>query len=239
MVITSYSFLLHFLPLSFVIYWRTPHKLAFLCIASYLFYALGGLIFVPLLLGLSLTTYWLALQKRFRWGIALNLIALIFFKYWNFGAETVNAFAHTIGMTGLIPLLNFALPLGISFFVFKHIGYLLDLRANRYAPTTNPILFLTYSAFFPQISAGPMSVSDDTLKQLANLPQTISAHQIYQGITWVSIGLIKKILIADVLSSALQTGLFAVPDATNGLLWAWFSVGMYALQLYFDFSSYT
>ncbi len=239
MVIASYGFLLLFLPVTFFIYWRIRQKLVFLCVASYLFYALGGLIFVPLLFGLSLATYWLALQKRFGWGIALNLAALIFFKYWNFGAESVNAVAHTLGLSALFPLLNLALPLGISFFVFKHIGYLLDIRGGRFAPATSPLLFLTYSAFFPQISAGPMSVSDDTLKQLANLPQSIHADQIYQGVSWISIGLVKKVLIADTLSKTLQIGLFATGDVNNGLLGAWLSVAMYALQLYFDFSSYT
>jgi alginate O-acetyltransferase complex protein AlgI len=239
MVITSYGFLLIFLPLAFFIYWRIRQKLTFLCIVSYLFYALGGLIFVPLLIGLSFATYWLALRKQFGWGIALNLMALIFFKYWNFGVETVNVMGHTVGITALLPLLNLALPLGISFFVFKHVGYLLDVRGGRFAPTTSPLLFLTYSAFFPQISAGPMSVSDDTLKQLADVPQTIQADQIYRGITWISIGLVKKILIADVLNTSLQSGLFATAEANTGLLWAWCSVGMYALQLYFDFSSYT
>ncbi|MEO8608394.1 MAG: MBOAT family O-acyltransferase [Chloroflexota bacterium] len=239
MVITSYGFLLIFLPLTFLIYWRIPQKLTFLCITSYLFYALGGLIFVPLLIGLSFATYWLALRKRFNLGIALNLLALIFFKYWNFGADTLNAFGHAIGITALVPLLNLALPLGISFFVFKHIGYLLDIRGERFAPVTNPLLFLTYSAFFPQISAGPMSVSDDIFKQLANLSQTIQSDQVYQGIASISIGLVKKILIADVLNTALQTALFASPEANNGFFWAWCSVGMYALQLYFDFSSYT
>jgi alginate O-acetyltransferase complex protein AlgI len=238
MTFTSYGFLLLFLPLTFIIYWRIRPKLAFLCIASYLFYALGGLIFIPLLLGLSLATYWLALKKRFTWGIALNLLALIFFKYWNFGANSLNALTSTLGVGALFPLLNLALPLGISFFVFKHIGYLLDLRADRYPPTTNPLLFITYSAFFPQISAGPMSVSDDTLKQLAQLPQTIQTDQIFQGITLISIGLIKKILIADVLNAALLTGLFAPIDAV-GMIWAWASIIIYAIQLYFDFSGYT
>jgi alginate O-acetyltransferase complex protein AlgI len=239
MAITSYGFLLLFLPLTFLIYWRIPQKLTFLCIISYLFYALGGLIFVPILIGLSLATYWLALRKRFGWGITLNLGVLIFFKYWNFGADTLNAIGHSLGITALLPLLNLALPLGLSFFVFKHISYLLDVRGERFAPTTNPLLFLAYSAFFPQISAGPMSVSDDTLKQLAHLPQTIQADQIYQGVTWISIGLIKKILIADVLNRALQSGLFSSAETNMGLLWAWCSVITYALQLYFDFSSYT
>jgi alginate O-acetyltransferase complex protein AlgI len=239
MVVTSYGFLLLFLPLTFLIYWRTQHKLAFLCLISYLFYALGGLQFVPLLLGLSLATYWLALRKRFRLGIVLNLIALAFFKYWNFGAESLNAVAQTAGINALLPLLSVALPLGISFFVFKHIGYLLDIAGNRYPAVTNPLLFITYSAFFPQISAGPMSVSDHTLKQLANLPQRIQSEQIYQGIIFISIGLVKKILIADTLHAAMQTGLFAPETAGSGFIWAWISVIMYALQLYFDFSSYT
>src|SRR5687767_14604109 len=102
MVVTSYGFLLLFLPLTFFVYWRTQHKLAFLCLISYLFYAFGGLQFVPLLMGLSLATYWLALQKRFRLGIALNLIALAFFKYWNFGAESLNAISQAAGMDALL-----------------------------------------------------------------------------------------------------------------------------------------
>jgi len=239
MIVTSYGFLLFFLPLTLFLYWRTRRKLLLLCIASHLFYALGGLVFIPLLIGLSAATYGLALRRQFGWGIVLNLNALAFFKYWNFGAESLNTLGRTLGMTGLLPLLSLALPLGISFFVFKHIGYLLDIRGNRYPPTTNLLLFLTYSAFFPQISAGPMSVSDDTLKQLANLPDRIGLERVYQGVVSISVGLVKKVLVADTLTTALQAGLFAPEAAPTGLIWAWGSVVMYALQLYFDFSSYT
>ncbi len=238
MVITSYGFLLIFLPLTFLIYWHTRHKLLFLGMMSYLFYSLGGLLFLPLLLGLSLTTYFLARQGRTLLGIVLNLLALAFFKYWNFGADTANAMASSIGLNSLVPLLTLALPLGISFYIFKHIGYLLDVRAGRFPPVTNPLLFITYSAFFPQISAGPLSIGDDTLKQLAALPDHINSHQVYDGLTFITIGLAKKILIADVLSMSLQTGLLS-NAAGSGFLWAWTSVGMYALQLYFDFSAYT
>jgi len=239
MVITSYGFLLVFLPLTIFIYWRISYKLSFLCIVSYIFYAMGGLVFIPLLLGLSLITYWLALRNQGGLGIGLNLLALAFFKYWNFGTDTLNAIGQSLGMTFLLPLLNLALPLGISFFVFKHIGYLLDIRAGRYPPTTNRLLFVTYSAFFPQISAGPMSVSDDTLKQLANLPQQIEVEQIYQALVSISVGLVKKVIIADMLSATLQTGLLAPDGGGGGMVWGWAAVIIYALQLYFDFSSYT
>lgn len=226
MVITSYGFLLVFLPLALLIYWRTRYKLAFLCLASYAFYALGDPIFVPLLLGLSLATYALARRKYIGLGIILNLAALALFKYWNFGVTTLS-----------LPLLELALPLGISFYVFKHIGYLLDIRAGQFEPTSNVLLFITYSAFFPQISAGPMSLGDDTLKQLANLPARLSADVAYQGVVSISIGLVKKILIADSLFTALQAGFY--PGQESGMIWAWSSVIVYALQLYFDFSSYT
>lgn len=231
MIITSYGFLLVFLPLTMLLYWRIPqrYRLPFLGIISYLFYALGGLIFVPLLLGLSLTTFFLARRQYFRLGIALNLLALAVFKYWNFGVGVV-AFLN-------LPLLDLALPLGISFYVFKHIGYLLDVRAGQYEPTTNPLLFVTYSAFFPQISAGPLSLGNDTLKQLANLPATLTADQAYQGVVSISLGLIKKIIIADSLYAGLQAGFYAGDH--SGLAWAWVSVVIYALQLYFDFSAYT
>jgi alginate O-acetyltransferase complex protein AlgI len=242
MVVTSYGFLLVFLPLVWVVYWRLvwhPRaKLWVLCIASYIFYAFGGISFVLLLLGLSLATFILARWSKIGTGISLNLFALVVFKYLDFGIGNLNALLHIVGLSNVLPLLHLALPLGVSFFVFKHIGYLLDVRAKRYAPTDDFLVFTTYSAFFPQVSAGPISLFNDTGKQLANLPAQLSGDQAYQGLVHISLGLVKKLLIADMLSNALQSGLYA-PEAGSGALWAWFSVIVYALQLYFDFSGYT
>lgn len=237
MPITSYGFLLLFVPLIFLIYWRTRHKLLVIGGASLLFYALGSLMFLPLLLGLSLLTFQLARWRRTGVGIALNLLALGLFKYADFGLGTLNQVTQTLGIPLLLPLLELALPLGISFFVFKHIGYLLDIRANRYPAVTSPLLLVAYSAFFPQISAGPMSIGDDTLRQLANLSDRLDSQHAVQGIISISIGLMKKILIADTLNQALQAGLFNAES--SGLVWAWASVGIFALQLYFDFSAYS
>jgi alginate O-acetyltransferase complex protein AlgI len=243
MIITSYGFLLLFFPLTLLLYWgvfrSSRQKLWFLCFASYLFYALGGWLFTALLLGLSLTTFWLARIKRAGWGIALNLLALAFFKYWNFGAENINNLTSSLGVSAFAPLLGFALPLGISFYVFKHIGYLIDVRSGKYRATSDFLLFTTYSAFFPQISAGPISQFDDTGGQLAQLPRRLSSEAVYDGLMHISIGLIKKLMLADALSESLRTGLYAPGDAGAGMLWAWLSVILYALQLYLDFSAYT
>jgi alginate O-acetyltransferase complex protein AlgI len=125
----SYLFLLLFLPVTLSLYWlgcRTIRaKLMLLCAANLLFYALGGLVFLPLLVGLSIATFGLARVQRTQLGITLNLGALLLFKYWNFGAENVNALAPVIGLPALVPLLTLALPLGLSFYVFKHIGQLM------------------------------------------------------------------------------------------------------------------
>ncbi|MDD2922482.1 MAG: hypothetical protein PHQ36_09355, partial [Anaerolineales bacterium] len=127
MNLISYEFLLLFLPLTFAAYYwftKTPRqKTFFLLVVSYLFYSLAGLKFVPVLFGLSLATYALAKWNKFGWGVLINLAALILFKYWNFGVENLNLIFSAFGAK--MNLLNFGLPLGLSFFIFKHIGYLL------------------------------------------------------------------------------------------------------------------
>jgi alginate O-acetyltransferase complex protein AlgI len=235
----SYLFLLLFLPVTLGLYWlacRTARaKLVLLCAVSLLFYALGGLVFLPLLVGLSLATYGLARIQRTTLGVILNLGALLLFKYWNFGAENVNALTHSISLPAFAPLLMLALPLGLSFYTFRHIGYLLDVRGNRYLPTSDFLAFLTFSAFYPQISAGPISSFEDTGTQLRNLPARLSGEAAQTGLLHISLGLIKKLLIADTLANALSGGM----NTGDGVLWAWTTVVLYALQLYFDFSGYT
>lgn len=240
--IISYAFLLLFLPLTLGLYWmlcQSPRqKLWALALFSYLFYALGGLQLTGLLFALSWGTFGLARWGKSGWGIVINLLALAVFKYWGFGAENLNALATSLNLPALVPALNLALPLGISFYVFKHVGYLLDIRQKRYPPATDFLRFTTFSAFFPQISAGPISNYEDTSAQFAALPRHPQAEQLTRGAYSISIGLAKKLLIADTLGTALASGLYPLPDG-GGALWAWVSVVMYAFQLYFDFSGYT
>jgi alginate O-acetyltransferase complex protein AlgI len=134
---------------------------------------------------------------------------------------------------------NWALPLGISFYVFKHIGYLLDVRQNSYPASDDLLSFVTFAAFFPQITAGPLSGYQETATQFRTLPGTLSTDRFYSGVVYICVGLFKKLLIADPLAVVLKTALFSQPANGTGVLWAWFTILAYALQLYFDFTSYT
>lgn len=240
MSIISYAFLLAFLPLTLLIYWKLLRsdrlRLGFLLIVSYVFYSLAGLEFTALLLALSLITYAAARWKQYTAGIVLNLLALIVFKYLDFGAANLNQLLMSLQLPAALPILRLLLPLGISFYVFKHIGYLVDVRSGRTPATRDIPAFLTFSAFFPQIAAGPISSFSDTGSQLMNLPPTLTRDDLMQGLIRISIGLAKKLLLADQLF-ALQSTLLA--DASGGFLPAWAGVFVYALYIYLDFSGYT
>jgi alginate O-acetyltransferase complex protein AlgI len=242
MTIASHVFLLIFLPLTVVIYYglfkRSRHKMFFLLFASYAFYALADLKFVPLLFALSLFTYWLAKRGWIGMGIVLNLVALVIFKYLNFGIETFNALMDGLGIGAFANLVQLGLPLGISFFVFKHIGYLLDVQSGRFPATDDFWAFATFSSYFPQISAGPISSFQDTTGQFKDLPGKIRTEQAYAGLLYLSMGLAKKVLIADSLGTLLATQVNSV-DGFTGLLPAWYIVIAFTMQMYFDFSGYT
>ena len=209
----------------------------FLLFTSYTFYAFAGWKFLPILFGLSFATYLLALWGCTNWGVFLNLFALGLFKYWDFGVENFNNLLQVAGLGWNAKLLHIGLPLGISFFVFKHIGYLLDVQKGRFQPTRDFWLFATFSAYFPQISAGPISNFKD-VSQFENLPRKLDLEKAYQGMVFISIGLAKKILIADTLYAFISPHIGHLSELV-GLFPAWYFVILYAMQLYFDFSGYT
>lgn len=242
MTIASHVFLLIFLPLVVLAYYgifrQSRHKMFFLLFASYVFYALADWKFLPLLLLLSLATFWTAKRNWFGVGIVLNLLALAVFKYLNFGIETFNALMSALGVRALANMLELGLPLGISFFVFKHIGYLLDVQRGRYPATDDFWAFTTFSSYFPQISAGPISSFQETAGRFSSLPNRLGGDQIYTGLLYLSMGLAKKVLIADTLGALLTTPTNSVMGF-SGLIPAWYIVVAYTMQLYFDFSGYT
>ena len=242
MAVASRSFLLLFLPLSVAIYYgllKNPkQKTCFLLFTSYGFYALVDFKFLPLLLGLSLFTYYLARRGWFGWGIFLNLIALAVFKYWNFGIANINALTSSIGISVMDGILKLGLPLGISFFVFKHIGYLLDVQKEQYPASSDILSFLTFSAYFPQISSGPISSYKETAGQFDQLPHRLDATSLYEALVHLSMGLAKKVLIADTLGALLTSPINKI-GGFEGLIPSWYLVVVFAARLYFDFSGYT
>ena len=239
MNLTSHAFLLLFLPVILFLYWRVfktgQTRLWCLLAFSYLFYALAGWEYVPLLLGLSAATFLAARKGWFTCGIVLNLAGLAFFKFIGWEVAVLNG----LGIRGADTLLNLVLPLGLSYYTFKHISYLLDVKWQVYPASKDFTAFASYAAFFPQISAGPLSSFQDTGQQLRNLPQRLTENQIFDSLVYIVIGLSKKILIADVLLKSLKGDAWSPLAAESGLISAWLLVLVSALGIYFDFSGYT
>ncbi len=242
MELASLFFLLFFLPISFWLYYHffksVRQKQIFLFLASYMFYAFAGWQFVFLLLGLSFATFYLGRRLNFSFGIWLNFLALLLFKYWNFGVDNLNYIFSNLNLEAVFPVFRIGLPLGISFFVFKHIGYLMDLRQKRYSASSSFLVFTVFSAFFAQISAGPISGYKDTARQLEELPDALDRESLYIALIHLGLGLVKKVLIADVLANAFTPYLASV-ESISSLPTAWYVILTFAMQLYFDFSGYT
>ncbi len=254
MLFNSFVFALVFLPLTLLGYFlaaRAGRRLAgprlaglWLVLASLVFYGWWDISFVPLLVGSIAFNYAaseliLAVHARPRLqtvllglAIAANLAALVYFKYLHalLGFLDANGLAH-------IPFGDVILPLGISFFTFTQIGYLIDVKqgAAEDRGLLNYVLFVT---FFPHLIAGPILHNGEMMPQFAE-PSTyrFSARNLAVGLTIFIIGLLKKCLLADPNSASVAQG-FSHAGALPAVA-AWNVVLLYAMQLYFDFSGYS
>jgi len=171
----------------------------------------------------------------FSLGIALNLSILTFYKYINFLIFNLN-----LSLTGLhfpaIAMDNVVAPLGISFFTFHALSYLIDIYRYEAAPQRNPLKLALYLAIFPKILAGPILKYRDAENQLGERLET--SHILLTAIQRFIIGLGKKVLIANPLATVVDK-IFAVPGGELGLDVAWVGLICFTLQIYFDFSGYT
>lgn len=239
MAFNTAGFLFLFFPAAFLLYRLMPGrrtKNVFLAIASALFYGFGGLASLPVLFAAFLWDYLFGRliakdEKRAKlWcGIAAagNLALLGFYKYLAFVLETLH-----------LPALSqpFALPLGISFFTFHGISYLVDVyrepsRVCRRADT----LFL-YLAFFPRLIAGPIVRWQDAAAQLAEHP--ISPEMTAAGLRRLVRGLLKKLLLAE-SAAAVANAVYALAPEQLGMGLAWLGAVSYCFQIFFDFSGYS
>lgn len=228
-------FLSCFLPLVLLLHWLIPGvkgKNAVLLLVSLVFYSFSGLSGLLLLVAAALVNYLLglALKTKLRKvamiaGVALDIAFLCVFKYLDFILSGVLGLAHM--QLGLIA------PLGISFFVFKCISYLVDGYRNEEQVTCNFAKLLLYISFFPQITMGPITRFSEFAPQLAE--RTLSLDDTAKGLRRFAAGLGKKILIAGTLASVVD-GVFAMTSMDIRL--AWVGAIAYCLQLYFDFSGY-
>ena len=228
-----------------------PHPRAwkpFILTASYVFYAAANWRFCALLAALTLANQVAArLIDRARddprrskqilaAAIVIDLGVLGVFKYYGFFVEDIGDLLDTVGLGLPLPLLSLALPIGVSFFTFQAISYVVDVRRRLLQPASL-LDFAIYLTFFPHLVAGPIVRAREFLPQLAT-PRDARHVAVGAAVTLIAVGLIKKVAIADYLAREVVDPVFAVPQAYSApdvVLAAY----AYAAQIYCDFSGYT
>ena len=244
MVFSSPTFFFLFLPAAFLVNLLFRRSIrwsnALLLVASLLFYAWGEPVYVLLMIFTTLVNYAAArfmerfpAQRRFWCGAAVvwSLGTLVFFKYTDFLIESIN------GALGLsLPLPGIALPIGISFFTFQAMSYVLDVYRGDAQLSKNYFDVLLYISLFPQLIAGPIVKYHDVDQQLH--ARTITIEKTAAGFRRFCFGLAKKVLIANTLAMTADA-VYALPMGSVTAPTAWLGAVAYLFQIYFDFSGYS
>ena len=247
MLFSSFVFVSLFLPLVVGLYFAVPRQFRnhVLLAASIIFYAWGDFDYLWILLGVVLLNYFGALAVdtvggknggvRAKWilgaFVAGNFANLFWFKYSGFVAENVSA------VTGWdFAIQRVALPLGISFYTFQGVSYLVDVYRRETMAQRNVLDLALFIAYFPQLVAGPILNYHDVQSQIAHRRESLD-HFAY-GARRFMVGFAKKMLIANTMG-AVADAVFAMQPVHTGPLTAWGGAIAYSLQLYFDFSGYS
>lgn len=249
MLFSSPVFLFLFLPLTMLFTFLVPRQLKnyILLAASLIFYAWGGVYYMFLMLISVLINYFFGLKvdkyadnnklrsKYLFWGIFLNLLMLGIFKYTNF---IIHSFNDLLGFTGInpIPQTSIQLPIGISFFTFQAMSYMIDVYRKDTLVQKKFSDLALYVSLFPQLIAGPIVRYHDIALQLEN--RTVTLDKFKSGIQRFIIGLARKVLIANTFA-AIADDIFATPYQNLSIEAAWLGIIAYSIQIYFDFSGYS
>ena len=249
MLFNSYVFMLAFLPATLIVYFllgrlpeRIPANKLFLVLASFVFYGYNNPRYVPIIVSSILVNYALSQlmlrlgRKAVRLplmllGLFFNLGILFYFKYHDFFVTNVNgAFGLTFALNHL------ALPLGISFFTFQQLSYVID-SYKKTVPRYDILDYSLFVTFFPQLIAGPIVLHSEIVPQFADPKNRhFNYDNFAPGLYAFALGLFKKVVVADTFGIAVEAG-FASAASLNTAE-AWFLAIGYTLQLYFDFSGY-
>lgn len=246
MLFNSFSYMV-FLPIVVLLYWVMPKswRTPLLLLASYVFYMFWKPIYGILILALTVINYFLGIAlDRFQEkkklvlfiGIAFNLLVLGFFKYAYFARDSVNTALKLFSNTQ-VPQFPFdiILPLGISFFAFEFIHYIVDIyRGSK--PVKSFMEFALFPSFFPTQIAGPIKRFQDFVPQLTH-DTKFKIEYLNQGMELILFGLFKKVCLADNIAIVVNR-CYAHPDLLNGAD-MWLATWAFFFQVYFDFSGYT
>ncbi len=262
MVFSSHLFIFYFLPVALLVYYVSPRKVRHLGLTlfSYLFYGWANPWFVLLMLGTTAVDYtvglWIAggfgrneipllpageLRTRSQKlalavSVVSNLSLLGFFKYFNFGLDNYNSLMTALGLSSWHwdTALRVTLPLGISFYTFQSMSYTIDVYRGDARAVRSFIDFACFVSMFPQLVAGPIIRFSDVADQLQSRTHTV--EKFARGVAMFSLGLAKKILLANACGKIADVVFAATPAGT---LDSWYGLLAYAFQIYFDFSAYS
>lgn len=245
MVFSSPTFLFLFLPVAMILYVISPWKNSVLLAASLIFYTWGEPVFILLMLSVITGNYLFGLamdghaaaRRRFWLALAImfNIGVLFYFKYVGFVFTSIN---HALGWAGLgaLPVPSPHLPLGISFFVFQSLTYIVDIYWGQAKVERNFLNVAVYISMFPQLVAGPIVRFREVARRIHQ--RSVTLRDISAGSQRFIIGLAKKVLIADPLSGPVDA-IFRIPGAELSVATAWFGAVCFGLQIYYDFSGYS
>ena len=245
MVFSSLLFLFLFLPAVLALYYCSPRRMRnfLLFVTSLFFYAWGEPVYIVIMLVSTLSDYFLGLLldkphvsavKRkcvVALSVVINLTLLSYFKYADFLIGNINAWLGTD-----IPLTELPLPIGISFYTFQSMSYILDVYRGTARAQRNWIDFGAYVALFPQLVAGPIVKYNTIAEQLLHRSESVELFA--QGVRRFTIGLAKKVLLANNIGLLWETISSSQPESLP-MMTAWLGIIAFAFQIYFDFSGYS
>lgn len=223
-------------------------RLLFLLAASYFFYAQWSWYFLPLIFVSSTIDYWLGARiaksenpsTRKLWlvgTVVVNLGFLAVFKYWNFGVDTLQTAGNALGWSVPPIYLRLGLPIGISFFTFESMSYVIDVYRRTIKPCDSYLKYLLFVAFFPHLVAGPIVRPRDLIPQFEREP-VFDEGEAGRAVFLIAMGLMKKIVISDYLSVNFVDRVFEQPSSYSALE-VLLAIYGYSVQIYCDFSGYT
>ena len=245
MLFSSITFLFLFLPIMLAVYYIAPPqwKNLLLLAGSLIFYAWGEPVYIILMILSILLNYFCGMdienkseneakaKRSLVFAITVNIVLLVFFKYFGFLVESTNTL---FGIS--IPYRELALPIGISFYTFQEISYIVDVYRGKVKAQQSLVKYALYVSMFPQLVAGPIVCYGDIEKQLTE--RKISGRKLGQGAMLFILGLSKKAVLANTLGKIFEE--ISSTSASNlTVLMAWLGCITYAFQIYFDFSGYS
>jgi len=250
MLFSSTFFLIYFLPVFFTIYFLLPNFLKnyFIVFSSLVFYIWGAPQFVFVLLATIIFNFGFAHlifrehKKRNKliflvFSVIINLSLLLYFKYANFFIENINVMLSSLGMN-TFHVLKIALPIGISFFTFHQLSFIIDVYRGVKPPMNKISDYALYILLFPQLIAGPIIRYNEISDQIEGRDKKFKVDEVLFGFLRFSIGLAKKVLIANVLGKEADR-IFSLQASELDFILSWMGAITYTFQIYFDFSGYS